>query len=84
MADVISFVTKEKIPSEEVENYLEKARKQLVQRFEDKAFEGGIFLLFQGDGETEVILAGALDPGDCCLALERVKLQMISETSIGV
>jgi hypothetical protein len=84
MADVINFVSKEKVSSKKVDDYLEKAKAQINERFDSKSFEGGIFLLFEGHGNTEVILAGALEPGDCCLALERVKLQMISETSIGV
>ena len=84
MAEVINFMTKEKVSSEKLDDFLLKAQEQINQRFEEKSFEGGIFLLFQGHGDTEVIIAGAIEPGDCWLALERVKLQLISETSMGV
>ena len=51
----------------------------LLDKFiEDKDTVGYIILTFDAEGNTIITAAGQLDPADCCIALERIKYQIIN------
>ena len=80
MSEVIDFTTKKSAEIIAGEDYLEKAKEKVIREVDSGKWCGGIFLLFQEGGDNEVIIGGNLNESDCCLALERLKLHIISDS----
>jgi len=82
MADIISL---NKIASEDVKKSLdeinqfkEKGLEEVTKHIKDKDTVGYLVLTFDAEGNTMITAAGQLDPADCCMALERVKYQIVT------
>jgi len=83
MGDIISLnkmaqEAKEKSLSEQEELKLMglKVANKLIK---DSQTAGFLLFSFDQEGNTEVTAAGQLDPPVCCLALDRVKYQIIMD-----
>jgi hypothetical protein len=81
MGDIISLNkmaqdAKEKSLSEQEELKL-MGLKEANEIVEDSRTAGFLLFSFDQEGNTEVTAAGQLDPAVCCLALDRVKYQIM-------
>lgn len=79
MAEVIDFTTQKSFKANGEEDFLKRAKEKIVKEVESGKWSGGIFFLFQDNGDSEIVLGGNLHESDCCLALERLKLQIVGE-----
>ena len=82
MADIISLnkaVSDDvKKSLDEIKEFKEKGLAEVTKFIEDKDTVGYIILTFDAEGNTIITAAGQLDPADCCIALERIKYQIIN------
>ena len=86
MADIIPL---NKIISDSLKNTDEvieglKAQglKEVTEQLEDDNTKGYMVFTFDAQGNAGVIAAGQIDPGDCCLALDRVRFQIITNEGV--
>jgi hypothetical protein len=59
-----------------------KALEEITEQLKDDATKGYMVFTFDAEGNTGVIAAGQIDPGDCCLALDRVRFQIITNEGV--
>jgi ribosomal protein S6 len=83
MGDIISLnkmaqETKEKSLSEQEELKL-MGLKEVNKIIKDSQTAGFLFFSFDQEGNTELTAAGQLDPPVCCMALDRVKYQIMMD-----
>ncbi|MAH49083.1 hypothetical protein CMI37_24880 [Candidatus Pacearchaeota archaeon] len=83
MSEVIDFTTKKSAKTVAAEGFLERAKEKVVLEVDSGKWCGGIFFLFQEGGDNEIIIGGNLLESDCCLALERLKLHIVSDSFPG-
>lgn len=80
MSEVIDFTSKKSSREMAGEEFLDKAKLKVIKEIDSGQYCGGIFFLFQDGGDNQIIIGGNLHESDCCLALERLKLHIVSES----
>jgi len=82
MADIISLnkaVSDDvKKSLEEIKQFKEKGLAEVTKQIQQQETVGYLILTFDAEGNTTITAAGQLDPADCCMALERVKYQIVT------
>ena len=83
MADIISInkiATQAKKDSiEEINDFKLKGLEDITKHIKYENTKGYLMFVFDEHGNSMVTAAGQIDPGDCCLALERVKYEIITD-----
>jgi len=83
MADIISITkvaTQAKKDSiEEINDFKLRGLTEITKHIKDQKTKGYILFAFDEQGNSMVTAAGQIDPADCCMALERVKYQIITD-----
>jgi|TARA_R110000851_G_scaffold25029_4_gene72331 hypothetical protein len=86
MADIISLdkvSSKAQKDNEELINQLKlKGLKEVTKQLNDDDTKGYMVFTFDAQGNAGVTAAGQIDPGDCCLALDRVRYQIITNEGV--
>ena len=87
MADIISLNKLAKESTQEsldkINEFKQKGLKEVIKHIEDQDTVGYLMFTFDQEGNTMVTAAGQLDPADCCMALERVKYQIVTQEGGG-
>ena len=83
MADIISIskvaIQDKKDSMEEINEFKLRGLEEVTKHIKDKNTKGYMMFAFDEKGNSMVTAAGQIDPADCCLALERVKYQIITD-----
>ena len=82
MADIISLnkLAKEanKESLDEINEFKNKGLEEVNKHITDNNTVGYLLFTFDREGNTVITAAGQLDPADCCMALARVKYQIVT------
>lgn len=83
MGDIISLnklvdEAKEKTLSEQEALKLQ-GLEEVTENVKDSNCAGFLMFVFDQEGNTMATAAGQLDPADCCLAIDRVKYQIMMD-----
>lgn len=87
MADIISLnklakeATQESL--DEINEFKQKGLKEVIKHIEDQNTVGYLMFTFHQEGNAVVTAAGQLNPADCCMALECVKYQIVTQEGGG-
>lgn len=83
MADIISInkvaIQAKKESADEINDFKLRGLEEITEQVKDENTKGYVMFAFDDQGNSMVTAAGQIDPGDCCLALERVKYQIITD-----
>ena len=83
MADIISInkvaIQAKKESADEINDFKLRGLEEITKQVKDENTKGYVMFAFDDQGNSMVTAAGQIDPADCCLALERVKYQIITD-----
>ena len=83
MADIISInkvaIQAKKESADEINDFKLRGLEEITKQVKDENTKGYVMFAFDEQGNSMVTAAGQIDPADCCLALERVKYQIITD-----
>jgi hypothetical protein len=83
MADIISInkvaIQAKKESADEINDFKLRGLEEITEQVKDENTKGYVMFAFDEQGNSMVTAAGQIDPADCCLALERVKYQIITD-----
>jgi len=83
MADIISInkvaIQNKKDSIDQINDFKMRGLEEVTKHIKDENTKGYMMFVFDEQGNSMVTAAGQIDPADCCLALERVKYQIITD-----